>query len=108
LLRTSKALPTIVFDEIDSGISGEIALRMGAILKEFSLSTQIINITHLPQVAAKGDAHFRVFKYEQNGKTFTSVKQLNREERVEELAKMVGGEILTDTTLRTAEELLNN
>ncbi|HZH71643.1 MAG TPA: DNA repair protein RecN [Mariniphaga sp.] len=106
LLRTSKALPTVVFDEIDSGISGEIALRMGNILKEFAATTQIINITHLPQIAAKGDAHFRVYKYEEAGKTYSSVKQLNDEERVEELAKMVGGENLTDTTLKTAAELL--
>ncbi len=108
LLRTSKALPTVVFDEIDSGISGEIALRMGHMLKEFSSSAQIINITHLPQIAARGNAHFKVYKYEENGKTFTSVKLLSENERVEELAKMVGGENLTDTTLNTARELLGN
>lgn len=106
LLRTSRALPTIVFDEIDSGISGEIALRMGNILKEFSTTTQIINITHLPQIAAKGNAHFKVYKYEEGGRTYTSVKQLDEGERVEELAKMVGGEALTETTLKTAEEML--
>ncbi|MGM0621170.1 MAG: DNA repair protein RecN, partial [Bacteroidota bacterium] len=66
LLRTSKALPTVIFDEIDSGVSGEIALKMGTILKAFSASTQIINITHLPQIAAKGDVHFVVYKYEQD------------------------------------------
>jgi DNA repair protein RecN (Recombination protein N) len=108
LLRTSKALPTVIFDEIDSGVSGEIALKMGNILKAFSASTQIINITHLPQIAAKGDAHFVVYKYEKSGKTFTSIKQLGENERVEELAKMVGGENLTDTTLKTAQELLKN
>lgn len=106
LLRTSKALPTVIFDEIDSGVSGEIALKMGNILKTFSTSTQIINITHLPQVAAKGDAHFVVYKYEESGKTYTSIRQLNDNERVEELAKMVGGENLTKTTLKTAKELL--
>jgi DNA repair protein RecN (Recombination protein N) len=106
LLRTSMALPTIVFDEIDSGVSGEIALKMGNILKAFSTTTQIINITHLPQVAAKGNAHFLVYKYEENRKTFTSIRQLGENERVEELAKMVGGENLTDTTLKTARELL--
>lgn len=106
LLRTSKALPTVIFDEIDAGVSGEIALKMGTILKEFSTTTQIINITHLPQIAARGDAHFMVYKYEENGKTFTSIKQLGDNERVEELAKMVGGENLTDTTLKTAQELL--
>jgi DNA repair protein RecN (Recombination protein N) len=107
LLRKSKALPTVVFDEIDSGVSGEIALKMGNIIKSFSGSTQIINITHLPQIAAKGDAHLIVYKFEENGKTFTSIKHLNPDERLVELAKMVGGESYSDTTLKTAEELLN-
>lgn len=106
LLRKSKALPTVIFDEIDSGVSGEIALKMGNIIKSFSASTQIINITHLPQVAAKGDAHYLVYKFEENGKTYTSIKQLTHTERVVELAKMVGGENYTETTLKTAEELL--
>ncbi|SHE93238.1 DNA replication and repair protein RecN [Mariniphaga anaerophila] len=106
VLRTSKALPTVVFDEIDTGISGETAVKMGNILKQFSTSTQIINITHLPQIAAKGDAHFMVYKYENEGKTFTSIKRLSDSERIEELAKMVGGEKLTDVTLKAAQELL--
>jgi len=107
LLRNSKALPTVIFDEIDSGVSGEIALKMGNILKSFSASTQIINITHLPQIAAKGDAHYMVYKFEKKGKTNISIKQLNETERVEELAKMVGGESLTDSIIKTAQELLN-
>ena len=107
LLRKSKALPTVIFDEIDSGVSGEIALKMGNIIKSFSDTTQIINITHLPQIAAKGDAHLMVYKFEDNGKTFTSIKLLNQNERLVELAKMVGGESYSDTTLKTAEELLN-
>ena len=81
---------------------------MGNILKSFSESTQIINITHLPQIAAKGDAHFMVYKFENEGKTYTSVKILDKKERVEELAKMVGGENISDSTLETARELLNN
>lgn len=108
LLRSSKALPTVIFDEIDTGVSGEIALKMGTIIKLFSSTTQIINITHLPQIAAKGDAHFQVYKQEEGGKTFTSLKELNKDERVEELAKMVGGEKLTDSTMKTALELLKN
>lgn len=108
LLRNSKALPTIIFDEIDAGISGEIALKMGAIIQSFSTSTQIINITHLPQIAARGNAHFRVYKYEEAGKTYTSIRQLLPEERVEELAKMVGGDKLTETTISAARELLAN
>jgi len=106
LLRKSKSLPTVIFDEIDSGVSGEIALKMGNIIKSFSDSTQIINITHLPQIAAKGDAHLMVYKFEDKGKTYTSIKHLNTDERIVELAKMVGGESYSDTTLRTAEELL--
>ncbi|MBN1987119.1 MAG: DNA repair protein RecN [Prolixibacteraceae bacterium] len=108
LLRQSKKLPTIIFDEIDTGVSGEVANKMGNILKTFSVSTQIINITHLPQIAAKGDTHFVVFKYEQEGKTFTSVRNVEKDERVEELAKMVSGNEITDNTLKTARELLEN
>jgi len=107
LLRNSKALPTVVFDEIDSGVSGEIGIKMGNIIKSFSSSTQIINITHLPQIAAKGDTHYQVYKFEKAGKTFTSLKLLDEKERVEELAKMVGGEKLTESTLKTAQELLD-
>ncbi len=106
ILRKSKKLPTIIFDEIDSGISGEVAVKTGNILKSFSESTQIINITHLPQIAAKGDTHFVVYKIEKEGKTFTSVRKLQNNERVEELAKMVSGEDITDNTLKTARELL--
>jgi DNA repair protein RecN (Recombination protein N) len=108
LLRQSKKLPTIIFDEIDTGVSGEVANKMGNILKTFSVSTQIINITHLPQIAAKGDTHFVVFKYELEGKTFTSVRNVEKDERVEELAKMVSGNEITDNTLKTARELLKN
>ncbi len=106
LLRNSKALPTVIFDEIDSGVSGEIAIKMGNIIKSFSTTTQIINITHLPQIAAKGDAHLQVFKFEKDGKTFTSIKHLNEQERLEELAKMVSGEKLTESSLKTAQEFL--
>jgi DNA repair protein RecN (Recombination protein N) len=107
LLRKSKALPTVIFDEIDSGVSGEIALKMGNIIKSFSATTQIINITHLPQIAAKGDAHLLVYKFEENGKTYTSIKQLEKNERIIELAKMVGGENYSEATIKTAQELLN-
>jgi DNA repair protein RecN (Recombination protein N) len=81
---------------------------MGNIIKSFSASAQIINITHLPQIAAKGDAHFVVYKYEENGKTLTSVKLLNAEERIEELAKMVGGNDYSDASLKIAREMVQN
>ncbi len=108
LLRKSKSLPTVIFDEIDSGVSGEIAVKMGNIIKSFSESTQIINITHLPQIAAKGDSHLLVYKYEENGKTFTSIKNLKTEERIVELAKMVGGENYSEAALKTVEELMKS
>ena len=108
LLRKSKSLPTIIFDEIDSGISGETALKMGNIIKSFSEDTQIINITHLPQIAAKGDVHFVVYKYESKGKTYTSIKKLMENERVEELAKMFGGDNITESVLKAARELFEN
>jgi len=108
LLRNSRALPTIIFDEIDSGVSGEVAIKMGTIIKSFSTTTQIINITHLPQIAARGDAHFQVYKKEEDGRTITSIKLLSENERIEELAKMVGGDKLTDSTISAARELLAN
>lgn len=108
ILRSSKALPTVIFDEIDTGVSGEIANKMGNIIKSFSSSTQIINITHLPQIAAKGDAHFQVYKFEEDEKTITSIRELSGQDRIEELAKMVGGDKPTENTLKTAMELLKN
>ena len=107
LVTDSKTLPTIIFDEIDSGVSGEIALKMGDILKEFSKTSQIINITHLPQIAGKGDHHFKVYKFEHKNSTFTSIKKLDQGERIEELAKMVGGDKPTENALQTAKDLLN-
>ena len=106
LLRKSKALPTVIFDEIDSGVSGEIALKMGNIIKSFSDSAQIINITHLPQIAAKGDAHYVVYKFEENGKTQTSVQLLAEKERLIELAKMLGGDGYSEASLKMASELV--
>ncbi len=107
LMRNSKSLPTVIFDEIDAGVSGEVAIKMGNIIESFSSNTQIINITHLPQIAAKGAAHFHVYKLHKTGKTYTSIRQLSEDERIEELAKMVGGEKISDVTLKTAQELLN-
>lgn len=107
LITDSKSLPTIVFDEIDTGISGEVALRMGTILKEMAEHMQVINITHLPQIAGKGQHHFKVYKYESDQRTYTSIRELNAEERIDELAQMLSGENASDTARRTARELLN-
>jgi len=106
LLVETKALPTIIFDEIDSGTSGDIADKMGAIMKKMTVNTQVINITHLPQIASKGDYHFLVYKEDDHDHTYTDIKQLNTEERVQEIAKMLSGEQLTETALQNAREFL--
>ncbi|MGV8094072.1 MAG: DNA repair protein RecN [Mangrovibacterium sp.] len=107
LITDSKSLPTIVFDEIDTGISGEVAVKTGIILKEMSNHMQVINITHLPQIAGKGQHHFKVYKYETNERTFTSIRELNDDERIDELAQMLSGEKASDTARKTARELLD-
>lgn len=99
-------LPTIMFDEIDTGVSGEVSNKMAAIMQKMSASMQVFTITHLPQVAARGDRQFKVFKAEVNGRTVTGIKALNEQERIEELAEMLGGKTLTDSALAHAKELL--
>jgi DNA repair protein RecN (Recombination protein N) len=107
LITRKKNLPTLIFDEIDSGVSGEIALKMGDILRDFSRSVQIIHITHLPQIAGKGDHHYKVFKFDNAQGTFTSIKKLDPSERIEELAKMVGGDKPTENAFQTARDLMS-
>jgi DNA repair protein RecN (Recombination protein N) len=99
-------LPTIIFDEIDSGISGEVALKMGQILEKMARTVQVLNITHLPQIAAKGKHHYKVFKFDENDQTYTSIRKLTEMERVEEIAEMLSGENYTETAKETARELL--
>jgi DNA repair protein RecN (Recombination protein N) len=106
LISKSKALPTILFDEIDSGVSGETADKMGNILKEISLDMQVINITHLPQIAAKGDMHYLVYKEDTERETITRLKLLSQEDRVGEVAKMLSGEVITEAARLNAVELL--
>lgn len=106
LISKSKALPTILFDEIDSGISGETADKMGNILKEISRDMQVINITHLPQIAAKGDLHYLVYKEDTDNETITQLKLLSPDERISELAKMLSGESITEAARLNAAELL--
>jgi DNA repair protein RecN (Recombination protein N) len=107
VLARYKELPAIIFDEIDTGVSGEIANKMAAIMGQMSQSMQLISITHLPQVAAKGEHHFKVFKEDVHGVTQTRIKELNRDERLVEIAGMIGGAKITETTLANARELLN-
>ncbi len=106
LITDARSLPTIIFDEIDTGVSGEVALKMGQILEQMSKTVQVLNITHLPQIAAKGKHHYKVFKFDQDDQTFTSIKRLSEKERLEEIAQMLSGENYSTTALETAKELL--
>ncbi|MCF8336208.1 MAG: DNA repair protein RecN [Bacteroidales bacterium] len=107
-IAENQALPTIIFDEIDSGTSGDIADKMGTIMKHMARNMQILNITHLPQIASKGDYHYLVYKYDDNESTHTYIKQLKGDERIKEIAKMLSGEELTDTAFQNAREFLEN
>lgn len=108
LLSSAKGLPTIIFDEIDSGVSGEIADRMGRIMQEMGRNIQVIGITHLPQIAGKGNYHFKVFKTETDHQTISSVKLLSKDERLAEIAGMLSGASVTDAALENARALLEN
>jgi len=106
LLAKYEQLPTLMFDEIDTGVSGEISNKMGDIMKEMGKTMQVFSITHLPQVASKGMSQFKVFKEEQHDTTTTSMRLLTDEERVHELAEMLGGKQLSDSALAHARQLL--
>lgn len=107
ILAQYSKLPTLIFDEIDTGVSGEIAIRMGEIMKEMSQTMQIFAITHLPQIAAKGNAHFKVFKSTVGEDTQSELQLLNEEERVLEIAQMLSGAVVSDSALNHAKSLLN-
>jgi DNA repair protein RecN (Recombination protein N) len=107
ILAQYSKLPTLIFDEIDTGVSGEIAIRMGEIMKEMSQEMQIFAITHLPQIAAKGNAHFKVFKSTVDDDTQSELKLLNEQERVVEIAQMLSGTVVSDSALNHAKALLN-
>lgn len=107
ILAQYSKLPTLIFDEIDTGVSGEIAIRMGEIMKEMSQEMQIFAITHLPQIAAKGNAHFKVFKSTVGDDTQSELKLLNEEDRVVEIAQMLSGTIVSESALNHAKALLN-
>ena len=107
ILSNYKNLPTIIFDEIDTGVSGEIANCIGRIMKSMSINMQVISITHLPQVAAKANNHLKVFKKTRNNKTSTELKNLNFNERVSEIAEMLSGDESAVSAYDLAKELLN-
>ncbi len=107
ILANYSQLPTIIFDEIDTGVSGEIANKIAEIMKKMSNKMQVLSITHLPQIAAKGKHHFKVYKQDIEEVTYTQLKLLTQEERVQELAQMLGGEKKSASALAHAKELLN-
>ena len=106
LIASTKGLPTIIFDEIDTGVSGEIATQMASIMKEMATHRQIIAITHLPQIAALGQTHYKVFKADTEKRTETHIRLLSAEERITEIASMLSGKNATEAAINTAKELL--
>ena len=106
ILSKTAQLSTILFDEIDTGVSGKIAHRMANVMKKMSTNMQVISITHLPQVAAKANKHFLVSKTETKTMTYSTLKELNYDERVHEIAKMLSGKSITDSSIKNAEDLL--
>jgi DNA repair protein RecN (Recombination protein N) len=107
ILAIKVKMPTIIFDEIDTGVSGEIADKVGDILKLISKELQVVSITHLPQMAAKGNSHLKVYKEDIDGETRSFIKVLNNEERIEELAKMLSGSKMSVAAIDNAKALLN-
>ncbi|HUQ96454.1 MAG TPA: DNA repair protein RecN [Chitinophagaceae bacterium] len=108
LVATSMNMPTLIFDEIDSGISGEAAKQVGVIMKDLSAARQVICITHQPQIAGKGDKHYLVYKAVENNAVTTGVKQLSQDERIVAIAKMLSGEKPTAAALENAREMVMN
>lgn len=107
ILANYSKLPTIIFDEIDTGVSGEIAIKMGEIMKEMSATMQVFAITHLPQIAAKGNSHYKVSKRNVGETTISELNLLTPEERIQQIAEMLSGKDITDSALQHAKALLN-
>ena len=107
VLSENTQLPTIIFDEIDTGVSGEISNKIAAIMGQMGNNMQVVAITHLPQIAAKGSNHYKVYKEEINGVTTTNLKQLSAEERIKEIAEMLSGKDISDSAIIHAKELLS-
>ena len=107
ILANYRQLPTLMFDEIDTGVSGEISQKMGDIMKQMSKKMQVFTITHLPQIAAKGESHYKVLKSQDNGNTITDMVKLNNDERVVEIATMLEGDKISASAVAHAKQLLN-
>ncbi|MFL5762898.1 MAG: DNA repair protein RecN [Bacteroidia bacterium] len=108
LIAQKTALPTIIFDEIDTGVSGDVADKVGSIMGTMSKGMQVITITHLPQIASKGESHLFVYKEDKGGKTYSNIRKLNAEERVQEIAKMLSTGTPTAAAISNAKELLKS
>jgi DNA repair protein RecN (Recombination protein N) len=106
VMAEKQAMPTLVLDEIDTGVSGEIALKLGDMMKKMAKKHQLITISHLPQIAAKGDSHFYVYKDNSSSKTISIIKELDEKERIEKIAEMIGGAKPSKTALDSAKELM--
>ena len=107
IIAAAKALPTLIFDEIDTGVSGTIAARMADIMEDIARhGRQVISITHLPQIAAKGTAHYKVYKEDTDTATVSHMRRLTTEERINELAQMMSAGTLTDAAINNAREML--
>lgn len=107
IIATKMQLPSIIFDEVDTGVSGDVANRMGAMMQDISRNIQVITITHLPQVAAKGNAHFKVYKEDDDEATHTRIRELNADDRMDELAVMLSGSKVDEAARANARSLLN-
>ena len=108
LVLRKNVLPTIIFDEIDTGVSGEVSAKMGKVMQEIAHFSQVIAITHLPQIASKSTVHYLVYKQEEKTKTYSHIKRLSQEERVVEIAKMISNEEVSESSLQAAKTLLNS
>ncbi|EHQ27954.1 DNA repair protein RecN [Mucilaginibacter paludis] len=106
LIASNTALPTIIFDEIDTGVSGEVANKVGQVMERLAENLQVITITHLPQIASKGDSHYFIYKDDSAATTYTRIKPLSNNERVVEIAKMLSGNNPGESALQNAKELL--
>jgi DNA repair protein RecN (Recombination protein N) len=107
LLSEKKTLPTILFDEIDTGVSGDVAQKIGVLLQKMGANCQLIAISHLPQVAARSNTHLKVEKEKSGARTLSKVMKLNEVERVEEIARLLSGEIISPAAIENARALMN-
>ncbi len=107
VLAERSAIPTLILDEIDSGVSGEIAIKLGAMMKRMARQHQLITITHLPQIAARGNVHYHVYKDNASKKASSKIRLLNEDERILEIAAMIGGEKPSETAIAGARELFS-